>query len=504
LDRTAVAYLTLPLAIFLVGWFEWWVAGPLIACLVLSLRPLLGMATSAPAGKRLPVTALQITVAVVAGCAWTVLGGADNVLFANFDWHIRDAVLHDLVASPWPVGYGLLDGEESILRAPVAFYVPAALVGKALGLAAAHVAMGLWTAMGATLFLLQVLSLTPSAWGTALLVIVVVILFSGLDIVGSLLADGPRFRSDWNITTYLELWAGHYQYPSMTTQLFWVPNHALGGWLSIGLLCRHPRSDRLNRLLPVIVVAVALWSPLTALGLVPFVLLRVVGDSVRERSWLLVLPQVWAPAVAIGLLISAYLVLDTGGIPKHWALGGNDRSFFGDLLGQAVFFLLEAGLIGGVVLDLRGSRQVALALVILALLPVAYLGPGNDLVMRASIPSLAVLAIGASLALVEPASESDSGLKKVVLAGLLLVGAVTPIAEIARAVLIPAWPINMSATLIGANCGGYAPHYVGRLGGNAIGGLLRKTHRLPLGPQGPEACRNPASELMLNRSFYPR
>jgi len=100
----------------------------------------------------------------------------------------------------WP-----LDGEESILRAPVAFYLPAALVGKGLGLSAAHVAMGLWTAVGATLFLLQVMSLMPSRTG-AFVAILVVIFFSGLDIVGSLLNDGPRFRYDWNITTHLEWW----------------------------------------------------------------------------------------------------------------------------------------------------------------------------------------------------------------------------------------------------------------------------------------------------------
>ena len=78
----------------------------------------------------------------------------------------------------------------------------------------------------------------------------VVVLFSGLDIIGSLLDDGPRFRTDWNITTHLEWWAGKYQYSSMTTQLFWVPNHALGGWLIIGLLFRNDGAHELGRDVP--------------------------------------------------------------------------------------------------------------------------------------------------------------------------------------------------------------------------------------------------------------
>ena len=53
------------------------------------------------------------------------------------------------------------------------------------------------------------------------------------------------------------------------------------------------------------------------------------------------------------------------------------------------------------------------------LLPFARLGPANDLVMRASIPSLTVLAIGACLALLEKTAGAALWRKKAVLVGLL-------------------------------------------------------------------------------------
>jgi hypothetical protein len=492
LDRVAIGYLILPLVIFLGGWFEWWAALPLIACTAYAVRPLI--AKWPIAGTSLPVTPLQFTVAVVIGCGWTVLGGTDHLVFANADWHIRDAVLHDLVSSPWPVGYGLLDGKESVLRAPVAFFLPAALVGKAAGLPMAHFAIAVWTAIGATLFLLQVLSLTPSRLGTTVLVAGVVVLFSGFDIIGSLLNDGPHFRSDWNIMTHLEWWAGTYQYSSMTTQLFWVPNHALGGWIMIGLLYRdNGRFTELETILPILVVAAALWSPLTVIGLVPFVLWKVGAGILRHHSWRLLHLNVWAPAMVVGLVVAAYLALDLGRIPKGLALrNGAGGEITMDLFRQAQFFLLEAGIIGIAILVIRRSNDVMLALLILAVLPFAYLGPGNDFVMRASIPSLAVLTIGACLALIEKNADKRVLRKKALLGGLLVVGAVTPVAEFARATMVPAWPINTRATLIGANCGKFAPHYVARLGGEAIDRLLRQPNRLPLGPQGPESCDNPA------------
>jgi hypothetical protein len=499
LDRVAIGYLILPLVIFLAGWFEWWAALPLIACTAYALRPLI--AKWPVAGTRLPVTPLQLTVAVVVGCGWTVFGGTDHLVFANADWHIRDAVLHDLVTSPWPVGYGLLDGKETLLRAPVAYYLPAALVGKIAGLPMAHLAMAIWTAIGATLFLLQVLSLTPSRASIAILVAAVVVLFSGLDIVGSLLNDGPRFRSDWNITTHLEWWAGTYQYSSMTTQLFWVPNHALGGWLMIGLLYRDDRFTRIDTMLPILMVAAALWSPLTAIGLVPFVLWKVGAGMVQQRSLCPLHPKVWFPAFVVGLAVAAFLALDPTNIKRGLGLVNDaPADVTMDLLRQAQFFLLEAGIIGLATLAIRRSSEVALALVVLAVLPFVYLGPANDLVMRASIPSLTVLAIGTCLALIGKAADHRDLRKKAMLGGLLAIGAVTSVGEFARAVVLPAWPINLRATLIGANCGGFAPHYVAHLSGEEIGHVLRHPNRLPLGPQGRGECDNPAFDLMWRES----
>jgi hypothetical protein len=521
LDRTAVAYLCLPLVIFLSGWLQIWAAIPLVACLAYALKPL---AAPVPAGAgRLPITRMQLAVAIAVGCAWSVCGGTAHWVFANSDWHLRDAVLHDLVLGQWPVGYGTLDGRETLLRAPIGYYLPAALLGKWGGLRAAHFALAAWTAMGATLFLLQVLSLTPARIGAALTAAAVVVFFSGLDIIGSLL-NVPHFIAHWDVTRHLEWWAGSYQYSSMTTQVFWVPNHALSAWLTVGLLCRwpvcegsraaacEPRGTALDSLLPMLVVAVALSSPLAALGIVPFVLARALAGMAQERSARLLDPRVWVPALLVGIVVGAYLTLDSGRIPRGWALGSSGSGaadIARDLFRHVEFFVFEAGLLGLAILAIRRSGQVVLALVVLALLPLARFGAANDFVMRASIPSLAVLAIGACLALLGdaasaggvPAAAAHAGVirKKMLLGCLLVVGAVTPFQEFARAALMRAWPINLEATLIGAACGLYPAHYVARLSGQAALHILQSVHPLPLGLLSGQACKNPAVGLMKER-----
>ena len=485
LDRTAIAYLTLPLAIFLAGWFEIWAAIPLLACLAYALRDLIARP---PGQAQREITPLQLTIAVAVGCAWTVCGGTGHVVFANADWHVRDAVLHDLVVGRWPVGYGMHGGEETLLRAPLGYYLPAALVGKWSGLLAAHVAMAVWTATGASLFLLQVISRLALRSAIALCAAAVIVLFSGCDIIGNLLRV-PHFLLHWDITQHLEWWAGRYQYSSMTTQLFWVPNHALGGWLLIGLLLRAGRGTSLDSLLPIVVVAIALWSPFAALGVVPFVLWKWVARG-GEHTRRLLDPRLWAAALAVGLAVAAYLTLDAGRIPKGWTVGSGGvgaAAIATDLSRQAAFFLLEAGFIGFAILAIRRSSAVVLALVILALLPLGKFGAANDLVMRASIPSLAVLAIGAACALTTGASDPHAWRKKALLVSLLAVGAVTPIQEFARAATLPSWPINLRATLIDAWCGQYPSSYVAGLRHQAVLRILRPPQ--PLLPEG-RPCKN--------------
>jgi len=496
LDRLAVIYLVLPLPIFLFGWIEIWAAIPLALCVAYSLK---FMAASLPA-ERWPVSGPQLAVAAAVGCAWAACGGTGHLVFANADWHLRDAVLHDLVTGRWPVGYGVLEGRDSLLRAPIGYYLPAALIGKWAGLLAAHAALAGWTAAGAVIFLMQVLSRQPPRLAGALGAVAVIVLFSGLDVVGTLLRL-PDSLSHWDVTRHLEWWAESYQYSSMTTQLFWVPNHALGGWVATGLLMREPRQGSLEPELPLLVVALALWSPLTALGAVPFVLCRMWDAARRGSSRKLADPRIWAPAFAVGVVVAGYLTLDAGRIPKGWTIG---RNGFGaaavalDLLRHVEFFALEAGLIGAAILAIRASSQVMLALAILVLLPLVSFGAANDFVMRVSIPSLAVLAIAACRALTEAAPNRSARLKRGALAGLLAVGAVTPLQEFARAAVLERWPINLEATLVDAACGQYPPHYVAHLHGQAITHILRSPHALPAGTSA--SCVNPALRIQNSRS----
>ena len=243
-----------------------------------------------------------------------------------------------------------------------------------------------------------------------------------------------------------------------------------------------------------VLVAIALWSPFAALGCMPFIVCHGLGTLRRDRAFDLLHPRVWAPALVVGLVVAGYLTYDAAAVGARWA-GGRGDSATMVLLRHFQFFVLEAGLIGIALLRLRRSVEIYLALGILALLPFAVLGPGNDLVMRASIPSLTVLAIACALALVEP--RPDGVMRpKLALAGLLAIGAVTPVHEIARSFELPVWPINLEATLVDADCGHYPPHYIAQLSDAPITRVLQVPQALVPGPVRAANCDNPAFFLM--------
>ena len=82
-----------------------------------------------------------------------------------------------------------------------------------------------------------------------------------------------------------------------------------------------------------------------------------------------------------------------------------------------------------------------------------------------------------------------------------MLGAVTPLQEFARAAVLEPWPINLDATLVGAACGSYPPHYVAHLHGQWLTRVLRPPHALPLGSLDAASCANPALRIEKSRGL---
>jgi hypothetical protein len=478
LDALVCGYLVLPLLVFC-AWFKWPVA------LGLALLTCYGFAQALRGVQLRRVDASRRTLAAIGivALAWTALAGTGHFFYANLDWVTRDAVLRDLVATPWPPMYDTDGSSAIILRAPVGFYLPVAAIGSVLGLRCADLLLYLWTAFGFALVLWASVTLFRTRRERVICGLLM-LLFGGLDLIGFPLMQGKLPA----VGQHVEWWASFAQYSSNSTLMFWVPNHALPAWLGLLLALRHWRTRELARMTLMLGAAISLWSPLSAAGLVPFFLAglnwrRDLGTVLATRSGL--------PFLALAGLVARYITMDTQAIARGWAMAvfPSARLFW---TYYGAFCMLEFGIIALLLARLRAfDLKVGIGVLVLVALPFYHFGAGNDLVMRSSVPALLVLA----LATVRPLAASDRPLARGLLALVLAVGALGSLQEPARALLKPRWEltgktlVQISADQSPLGLALLPPNYVGRLNQPGLQALMRPPSMVLPYPDAPSKLR---------------
>lgn len=367
-----------------------------------------------------------------------LLGGEGGLFYPNPDWQVRNAVLQDMTVYPWPFAYDV-GGGEAVMRAPIGMYLLPALLAKAFG--GAHA--GLFLLLQNSLFLGSLLTLGSSLFEdrrSRLIAATVAIGFSGMDALGTLFREPALLTS---IDAHLEAWA-RLQFSSAVTILFWAPQHGLSGWSAALLFLLWKKRAIPLSLLMAPMPLLALWSPFGVVGALPFV--AIAGATTLVTGKLKPIDIVMPLAITLLALPSLiYLSAGSGAVGM--------RIVTPDLQS---YCLIESIEVAPLLLCLWGTRRFAMEKIelatiasVLIIVPVIWIGRNCDFMMRASIPALAILAISCAEQL---AREKRW---RAVLAGMLMIGAITPLHEIARAILYQPAPA-IHCTLIKAFNQSYA------------------------------------------------
>jgi hypothetical protein len=374
--------------------------------------------------------------------ALCILGGEGHVLYSNYDWLTRDAVLADLVRDGFPPHYEY-QGTEYVLRAPLGMYMVPAAVGRLLGLHAAHVAL---LVQNTTLLALMLALLGRVGPRRTALFLAVFIAFSGADIIGQFVRmgmtsaiQGTALAWPLHVHQHLGWWNPLLQYTSHVAQIFWVPNHSFPGWWLAAMSILHARRAVGSGTLIVAFAFLVLWSPLTMAGAVPIVAYLVL----RRDFAALLTPRLLVPVVAAlcFLPVAAYLGADAATVPHGWLVLTE-----GFLTLYPIFLLIQiphAGVVKAfwprVDPDLRPLLVLAIAL--LVLIPIYRLGHNNDLAMRASIMPLALLAFAFG-SIVAGLQWRDGVARIAPVVAIVVLGAFTPVFEIQRALMLKPFAIS--------------------------------------------------------------
>ena len=460
LHRLAIIYLTLPVVVWLVGWFEWWFGVPAAVLLAMGLWRALAPSSASftwqacSGAMRSALSPATVALLLIA-FAWVMTTSGGGIFdLNNADWEKHRALMLELSRGDWPTqplqDFRAYVNQPIVLRHYLGFHIVPGLLGKLLGLAALNWAVPLWTWSGVALILLM-FSRGYRGW-QALVAALVLIFFSGMDALRIALFEGWDFtqfslRLDgWpNIELgrqHLE-WAGldslRIQISSHMVGLLWVPKHFIPAALYGLLLVQLRRHGRFLGVSGVILAVAPFWSPFIAIGLLPFVLALVIERGIRPfLSW-----QNLVVAFPLAVLLFVYLSSGVGDVPRGWIWEMHEDGPLAALLVIATVFVSEFAILIGLILLLRPRLRHDLfflgCLVTLVLLPLYSFGLFNDLVMRGVMPAFFLLCYYCVSTILGSQSNKEERGKLLriplltLVVGVLGVGAVTPLVELARA-----------------------------------------------------------------------
>lgn len=392
-----------------------------LAALPVIMLLLWRLMTGSGIDARIPLSRLLLSLVIAA--VLFALGGEGRFFYANIDWQVRDAVLRDMAVHPWPFVY-VEGGDAQLLRAPVGMFLLPALAYKAAGPQVGDLALWLQN----SLLTGPLLALGSTLFETArarIIAMVTVLLFSGLDLLGTLI-----FHGHWR--DHLEFWFATMQYSSHITQAFWVPQHGFAGWLAALLFLLWHRGRMALWPLLAILPLTALWSPLALIGAMPFALWAGLSTIAARK---LTPGDIGWPALSVLLVLPGLVYLAAA--PDNVGI----RPYRLQMLAWLIFVTLEL-LVYALPLffALRGEpRQRWLLLLASAWLlfaPFVQIGWSLDFMMRTSIPALAIVAV----LLADALAKAPSRPLRLWLALMLVIGSVTGLTEIARAFSQPPSP----------------------------------------------------------------
>lgn len=423
LNKISYIYLSIPLFLFLASWLN----PPMAICSITALCIILYCLFLKMKDGEIAIPKVPFLITIGICMLWVYCSGIGGMFFQNFDWHIRNALMKDLIDFPFPVQYD----NHSALVYYLGTMLPAAVFGKFTHLLGASSDMSfrlanlfnyVYCSLGIILTALQLFTLLKARDRQFYVILPVLVFFSGLD---CLLSPLYAFSLD-TITSHIQ-WHNGVQYSSNTTLLFWVYNQTIAPWLITILLCKKPFAIQNYVLLGTLAL---FYAPFPFLGV--FIYLTVLSiikliQNFRLHNLKLYLKRVFSLPNILCLIFIFPIV--------YFYYKSNtmvEETTINILHLRLTFFLYAAGIYLLLIFKKFKKNPIYyITFISLLIFPSLKFGNQGDLCMRISIPALFILMVMILQFLFD--KKMDKHLK-IILAITLSLGAITPIHEFARGI----------------------------------------------------------------------
>jgi hypothetical protein len=435
LERATLVYVVLPFLIFSLGWVKAVYSIPLAVVVLVGLYRAQRARSPSDDGDgsaaATPREALGYAILLACVVVVVVYSGTGAYAVQGGGHYRNNSFLLDLIHSPWPLGFEKVGSrnEPGVLAFYIANALTPALVGRALGWAAAFHFSLIWAVVGvflAVCWFVRLVGRASPLYGLLFL------LFGGLDLVARTFVMGWSDRSLHMVDLWIyyfarqnpDLMGGMFWiFPSNLTMLFASPHHVLCTWLSLLWILDDAMRHRTCSRIGILCAPALLWSAFGFVGMAPYVLVAVAVS--RARGLVSFENLVAGPAIL--LVVGLYLLSNNQEYLRGplWEFQDPLRTW--KLL--ALVCALEFG-IYALLFPPRGRRGPRgmqpiwwwTAVACLLALPWYRMGDFCDFPTKVTIPSLVVLQVWLARSLANARSAGER-IRGGILVALLIVGA---------------------------------------------------------------------------------
>ena len=389
-----ILYLLIPSILFLLTWIHLWIGIPcMIFITFYTWKTFQGSDFSS---NEFAIPLQNILFCLLISISLNYILGIGEFRPQTYDFQANNFKYYDLITNNLPVYYA---EQKTYLCYYTGYYLPSALLAKVFGIETCRYFSFVWSAFGMGLVFLWISTFTRK---NAVGLLVIVLLFSNTWLVIKLLIDFKYFQ-EYLQPYYIQL----NQFKLITLPLIknyaWATQHTIPACLGVCILIENFRYKTDLKFLLLMLLSTMFWSPLTALGLFPFVFFYFIKDIKNLFLRDLIKDLFLMSALVISFCPLLLYFISTQGIHANntefiWQTGVSFWWFF------YLIYVISNFIIWGLFLNYSQNRYKNLwkiATIFPCLIAIYRIGIYNDFNIRVSFPSFFMLSILVGISLIE-------------------------------------------------------------------------------------------------------
>jgi hypothetical protein len=400
LKIATILYLLIPSVLFLLTWVQWWIGVPCVLFIAFyTWKTISEHLFEQQLEIDDNITLQNILLSIGLSIVLNFMLGIGEFRYQTYDFQANNYKYYDLITHQLPVYYA---EQQTFLCYYTGYYLPSALLAKVFGLASCRYISFIWSVIGLGIVLLWITTFTRKK---TYVLLVIVLLFSNTWILIKLLMDSKLFQDSLQ-PYYIQLNQFKLITQSLVKNYGWATQHTLPACLGACILIdsfRNKASEKDLKYLLLMLLATMFWSPLTTIGLFPFVVF-----CFLENLKMLFKPSNWQDLTVMLLLVGAFLPLMLYFVSTEGIHANNTEFIWQTGVSSWLFFYLIytfSNFIGwGLLLNFHKNQYENLwkiAVIFPCLIAIYRIGIYNDFNIRVSFPSFFILSILVGITIID-------------------------------------------------------------------------------------------------------